>query len=159
MDKQKFIDLIRAQLESDLVVLKSAALATYDAATNEESKPENQYDTRALEASYLAGAQAKRVADIEELVFIYKNVQLKSFKPTEAIAVTALVEVITTGKKLFVFVMPKGGGLSLQIQGMSVQIVTPNSPLGEALLGLFVGDVAQIESGDKVRDYEILSLQ
>jgi len=159
LDKQKFIDLIRNQLEADLSVLKSAALATYDAATNEESKPENQYDTRALEASYLAGAQAKRVADIEELIYIYKNVQIKNFKPTEAIAVTALLELKTAGKNIFVFVMPKGGGQSLQIQGMTVQIVTPNSPLGEALLGLFVGDVAQIENGDKVRDYEILSLQ
>lgn len=159
MDKKKFISLICQQLESDLSVLKSAALATYDAATNEESKPENEYDTRALEASYLAGAQAKRVADYEELIYIYKNIEIRSFKDGEPIAATALVEVESVGKKLFVFVMPKGGGISMKIQGLNVQIVTPNSPLGEALLGLHVGDIAQVENGDKVRDYEILSLQ
>ena len=66
MDKRKIIEAIRRQLEKDLNVLKEAALIAYEAATNEESKPENEYDTRALEASYIAGAQAKRAGELEE---------------------------------------------------------------------------------------------
>lgn len=159
MNKQNLIQKIVEHLETELVALKEAAMATYEAATNEESKPENEYDTRGLEASYLAGAQAKRVGDIEELIFIYKDLKVRDFAANEAIASTALVEVSLNGKKSMVFIMSKGGGTMLQIDGMPVQILTPSSPLGEALLGLKVGDTAIVETGDKVREYDIVSIQ
>jgi len=159
VNKQVLIQKIVVHLEKELVALKDAAIATYEAATNEESKPENEYDTRGLEASYLAGAQAKRVGDIEELIFIYKDLQVRSFSADEAIASTALVEVSLNGKRSQVFIMSKGGGTVLNVEGMAVQILTPSSPLGEALLGLKVGDTAVVETGDKTREYEILSIQ
>lgn len=85
MDKKKLVAAICTQLELDLETQKAAALATYEAATGEESKAENEYDTRGLEASYLAGAQAKRVGEIEELLTIYKFVELKKFTAKDVI--------------------------------------------------------------------------
>lgn len=159
MNKQHLISKIVAHLELELAALKEAAMATYEAATNEESKPENEYDTRGLEASYLAGAQAKRVGEIEELIFIYKDLKVRDFNPQEAIASTALVEVSLNDRPSWVFIMSKGGGTILNVDGVSVQIVTPSSPLGEALLGLKVGDTAIVETGDKVREYDVLSVR
>lgn len=159
MDKQHLVHLIRKQLEENLIALKEAALATYEAATNEESKPENEYDTRGLEASYLAGAQAKRVGEIEELLFIFKGLKLKDFAPSEAISSTALAEVELNGRRSFVFIMSKGGGLMLKVDGHAVQTVTPISPLGEALLGLKAGEIAQVETGNKIREYKIISVR
>ena len=37
-----------------------------EAATNEESKAENKYDTRGLEASYMAQAQSLRVSELKK---------------------------------------------------------------------------------------------
>ncbi|MBV2167806.1 MAG: GreA/GreB family elongation factor [Bdellovibrio sp.] len=156
MDKTKLIETIRTQLEKDMAVLKEAALATYEAATHEESKPENEYDTRGLEASYLAGAQAKRIAEIEELLVIYKHLDVKNFGPNDKINSTALVEVEHNGKHSFFFIMAKGGGLSVLLEGRSVQVITPNSPLGEALQDLRQGDIAVVETGEQVREYEVI---
>lgn len=147
------------QLEKDKAAAMEAAKATYEAATHEESKPENQYDTRGLEASYLAGAQEKRVFDIEELLSICKHLSLKSFSENDPISSTALVEIELHGKKSFVFLMPKGGGQILNFEGHSVQVITPASPLGEALLGLRVGDSALVEMGSNTKEYEIVSIQ
>lgn len=158
MDKKKLIKLIAEQLEKDLLAAKEAAFATYQAAIDEESKPENEYDTRGLEASYLAGAQSKRVAEIEELAYIYKDLEVKSFTDKDKISSTALVEVDLNGRRSYIFIMSKGGGLIMNVDGFAIQIVTPTSPLGEALLGLKVGDTAVVENGDKVREYKILSL-
>ena len=66
MKKQELISAFITQLERDLVTMKEAARNTLQAATHEESKAENEYDTRGLEASYLAGAQSKRAAEIED---------------------------------------------------------------------------------------------
>jgi transcription elongation GreA/GreB family factor len=158
VDKKSLLDQICQQLERDLEVLKAAALATYQAATNEESKPENEYDTRGLEASYLAGAQAKRVQEIEEQLTIYKYLEIKSYNESTPIGATALVTVEVDGRQNILFVLPKGGGLSLTSQGHKIQVVTPSSPLGEALIGLRVGDVAVVETGAHVKEYEIIQV-
>lgn len=145
-------------LERDLAALRAAALETYAAATGDESKPENKYDTRALEASYLAGAQAKRVLDVEASLKIYKFLEIKPFTPTSRIESTAIVELDLDGKQLRVFVVPARGSLSLTCEGVAIQVITPQSPLGEALLGLKVGDVAKVDKGIRQIEYEVVSI-
>lgn len=158
MDKKKLIEVIRAQLMDDLAIAKQAALATYEAATHEESKPENEYDTRGLEASYLAGAQAKRIAEIEELLVILKHVDIKQFGENDKINATALVEVELNGKHNFFFILSKGGGVNVKFEGHTIQIITPSSPLGEALQDLKKGACAVVENGDNFREYEIINV-
>lgn len=158
IDKTKLLQEICSQLEKDLEILKAAALATYEAATGEESKAENEYDTRGLEASYLAGAQAKRVQEIEEQLTIYKYLEVKTFNKVTPIAATALIEAEVEGKTTILFLLPKGGGLSLVFNGHRIQVVTPTSPLGEALLGLKGGESAIVETGSQAKEYEIVSV-
>ncbi len=159
MDKKKLIEQIIQVLERDVAGLKSAALETYAAATGEESKPENKYDTRALEASYLAGAQAKRVVDLETSLNIYKFLKLKTFLPTSRIESTALVEVDLDGKTSHVFIVPARGSLTLNFGGLTIHVITPQSPLGEALLGARPGEVVKIDKGSKQIEYEIVSVR
>lgn len=154
-------DLIAAfikNLEQELAMSKDSARATYEAATHEESKPENEYDTRGLEASYLAGAQAKRANEIEEVLNLFHSLSFKSFLPNDKIGVTALVEVAGEGKKSQLLLMPKGGGMSLNYNSHHVQIVTPQSSLGEAIIGMQVGDEIEYEVGPKVRECQILGI-
>ncbi|QLY23963.1 GreA/GreB family elongation factor [Bdellovibrio sp. KM01] len=159
MDKRKLIAQIRMELEKDLESLTAAAKASIEAATSEESKPENQYDTRSLEASYLARGQAKRISEIKELLVILTHVNVKDFGPDDKIAGTALIEVEHNGKNSFLFMMTHGGGVNVTFEGTRIQIVTPSSPLGEALLDLREGDVAVVEQGDQTREYEIISVK
>lgn len=159
MDKKKLIAQIRADLEKDLVILKEAERTTREAATHEESKPENEYDTRALEASYLAGAQSKRITDTEELLVVFKHIEPKNFSTQDPISATALVEAELNGKRGHFFVMSKGGGINVTFEGKKIQIVTPSSPVGEAMLGLKVGDTAVIENGTQILEYDIISIQ
>lgn len=157
--KQKLIAAFIAQLEEDLMVMKAAAAAAHDAATNEESKPENEYDTRGLEASYIAGAQAKRAAEIDEVLSLFKNLPFDEFKAGDRIRATAFIRAMMGDKERRFLLFPKGGGVQVQFNGATVQIVTPASSLGQALLGLEVGDVAEFESGGRVGECEILEIQ
>ncbi len=158
MEKQKIVALILEQLEADLVLLKEATLATYDAATNEESKPENQYDTRALEASYLAGAQAQRVNEIEELIYLYRSSDMRNFSAEDSIDLTSLIELDFKGKRSQVFLMAKGGGLKIIFEGKAIQTVTPASQLGEALMGLHIDDIAVVEDKQSLREYKVIKI-
>lgn len=159
MTKRDLVKIFASHLQEELEALTAAAKATYEAATHEESKPENEYDTRGLEASYLAGAQAKRVSEIREVLSQFQKLEFKDFSSTDPILSTALVEVVIDGKKTTLILMPKGGGVTLRLDGVAVQIVTPNSLLGEAILGARVGDEVEYEVGTRVHVCEILSIK
>jgi len=158
MNKQKLVQQIIAQLESDLLTLKSAAQASYEAATGEESRPENEYDTRALEASYLAGAQAKRVSEVESLLTVLKYLEIKSFNAHSPIGASALVDLDNVGKKLCVFLIPAKGSITINFESKSIQVITIQSPLGEALVGLKVGDFAIVDRPQETLEYEVLGV-
>ena len=158
MNKKGLIEHIRVELEKDLAIMMESQKATVEGMTSEESKPENEYDTRGLEASYLARGQAKRINDIREVLLILKHIEVKNFGPDDAISATALVEVEWNGKTSLLLMMPQGGGVNVTFEGKKIQIVTPSSPLGEALVGQKEGGVAVVEQGPQVREYEILSV-
>ena len=58
MKKAQLLKQIVASLSESLGVLEKAARASHAEATHESSKAESKYDTRGLEAAYLAGGQA-----------------------------------------------------------------------------------------------------
>ena len=158
MDKKKLIRQLIETTKFNLQAAKEAAQNTYDIATNEESKAENKYDTRGLEASYLAGAQAERVSDIKASLASYEAVNIKSFSAEDKIALTALVELCLNEKNILVLLMPKGGGQTINFENKQIQVITPDSPLGKNLIGKEVGDIVQISAGDKNREYEIIRI-
>lgn len=158
MNKKALIQYITRQISDELTAITQAAKNTYDIATHEDNKPENKYDTRGLEASYLAGAQAKRVADMKEVLAIFENLPIKDFSNNSSIERTALVEVQHNDKVSFVLIMPKGGGQSVVFEGQAVQVITAESPLGQALMGRKVGDEIEVQTGPVLREYEILSI-
>ncbi len=158
IDKQQILDFLASKMETELEQAISAAKAAHADAINEESKPENQYDTRALEASYLARGQAQRVADLKEALFTFKKMQIVTFNQVKPISATALIEVESNEKKMVLFFMPTGGGHSIVINGLQIHVVTPKTPLGSALLEKVVGDVVLVELGKSTTEYEILSV-
>ncbi len=163
LTKQAILDQLIAQLEADLAALIASAREAHDAATNDEGRAEDQYDTRGLEASYLAGAQARRAAELQELIQRYRLLEPRAFTPTDSIAITALVELESQGRRSLVFLVPTQGGNTVTLDGKSVQILSSGSPLGQELIGRVPAKAAESEfevelSGSQVREYRILSV-
>jgi hypothetical protein len=161
MDKSKLIQQFIASIEETLALAIQSQKTTVDYATHEDNKAENQYDTRGLEATYLARGQAERVADLKESLIYFKTVGIKNYTDTTPIGNTALIEIVNItqpadSKRLLL--MPKGGGLLAQLNGQTIQTVTASSPLGSSLVGKLVGDEISYSSGDKTREYEIISV-
>jgi len=73
MNKRAIIQKITAKLVSELEVYFRAAQFSRAEATHESNKPENKYDTRGLEASYLARGQSKQAAELEAAIAEYQK--------------------------------------------------------------------------------------
>ena len=159
IDKQKIIQTVRDALADELRALTGAAKAAREAATHEESKAEDHHDTRSVEAAYLAGAQADRVAELERLALVFRFFPVRDFAPEAVIEPGALVELETNETRAFYLIVPQGGGLVTRVEGQAVQMITPLSPMGEALLGRKRGDDVTIETRSGDREYAILSVR
>lgn len=157
--KNKIVQAILLKLEDEMRVMEKAAADAREAATHEESVAEDKYDTRGLEASYLAGAQAKRAAELALVIEGFKNMKILSFSDSEAIKETALVELESDSKNFHFFIAPKGGGISVDVDGYKIQVLTPQSRIGSELMGKQSGDVIEIKSAEHTNEYEILKVQ
>ncbi len=159
MKKQKILDLLLEDLKKNLESLVHTALVAKDAATGEESKAENKYDTRGLEASYLAGAQAKRVEELRETIYKLQKIQLRNFDKTEAVGITAVVKVNIDGsiEKNF-FILPSAGGQKVFVDGTTYHVITPESPVGSLFLGKKTRSFFQVKIQQKEFEYEIVDI-
>ena len=143
---------VRAALAAELDAVERIARMAVDEATGDESKAENQYDTRSLEASYLARGQAERVGALRRLVAWLATLDAPA---GGRVGLGSVVEIDDEGPRT-VFVVPDGGGRSIDVDGAAVLLVTPGAPLGRALLGASPGDDVVVTQGDVERDVEVV---
>lgn len=157
--KSALLAQISAHLEQELVVVTRAAEVASAAATHAEAKPENKYDTRGLEASYLAGAQRERAAELTAQIQRLKSLSPRTFTAEDPIAAGALVELDLDGTRSLCFLTLVGAGVPLRHEGRAVLAITTQSPLGRALLGKRAGDLVTVQAGSGEKEYEILGVR
>ena len=109
MNKRALIKKIVARLTDELEVYFRAAQASRAEATHEQSKAENKYDTRGLEASYLARGQSKQAAEIQEAIAAFEKLDARKFGAGEPIDVGAFVELELNGETDGLLHRPTGG--------------------------------------------------
>jgi len=158
LEKRNLIELIISELNRELDAVTQSAKAAHEAATHEESKQEDSHDTRGLEASYLAGAQMSRIEALKKTMTALQFMKVPDFHVTDAIDIGALIDLDSGGKKIHYFLASQGGGISVLFNGMKVQVITPQAPLGEALFGRKVGDVIEVEGQRTSREFEIIGI-
>lgn len=142
MDKSKLVEQLRAEVESQLNRATEAYAGAQEAATGDDTKAENKYDTRGLEASYLAAGQAELVEELTRAKTVLENFECEDFDIDDPIEQGALVECDLDGEIVFYFLAPAGGGLSLENEyGETVTVLGPASPLATKLLGKSTGAI------------------
>lgn len=144
VDKAAIVRAIVADLAAKEATIRAAAAAAAENATHEQSKPENDKDTRALEASYLAGGYAARARDLKAMQRALELMTLRAFGDDAPIEQSAIVELSRDGKREHFFLALHGGGLKLKLGKRTITVVTPESPLGIALLEKRVGDEVEL---------------
>lgn len=154
--KQALKDELVRLLQNDLDVLERAHRTVLEGATHEEAKPENDKDTRALEQSYLARGQAMRIEEMRAGLAAARAMSTRTFGEGDRAAIGAIVSVEEGGRERHFLLAPHGGGSALA--DASVQVVTPESPLGRMLLGKCTGDECELAAGGRAREFLVLGV-
>ena len=159
MDKAQLIKEIADGLRRSLGILDKAARAAHAEATHESSRAENKYDTRGLEASYLAAGQARQARETLAAIKLYDALAPKAFAKGEPVDLGALVQLTVDRTRSFYFVGPSGGGLEVTLDGEEITVITPSSPLGQSVMGKQAGDKWTTNIGGAKVRYEIMSVK
>jgi hypothetical protein len=158
MNKRTLIHKIVARLTSELEVYFRAAQASRAEATHEQSKAESKYDTRGLEASYLALGQSKQAAELEAAIADFKRLDARKIAAGEGIGIGALVELEISGERSLYLIGPRGGGTEVVQDKKEVLVITPQSPLGAQIMDKKQGDRPELLIADKKQPARIVSV-
>jgi transcription elongation GreA/GreB family factor len=139
-NKRKVVEEIQAHLAEELKGLLPSA---EKAESGEASMPEGT---------------ASRIREIQQQLTMYRFLPMREYGADDVVVPSALVELELSGRRAFYLVVPSGGGLVMKIEGHPIQVVTPQSPLGNALLGKRLGDTVRVETAGAPREYVIVSM-
>ena len=143
INKQEILDVFSAQLRQQLATMRDAAKNTHEASTGEEAKQEGKYDTRGLEASYLADAQAEQVQLLSESLRILEALHLTPLPESSPVVSGAIVETESEGEINYFLLLPCAGGLTIDYEAGELTTLSPDAPLHQALLGKETGDIIE----------------
>jgi len=139
--KKELIAEVTSKLEKDLNTLRKAAAETHKESTSDENKAEGKYDTRGLEASYLAEAQAGQVASLEEGLRKLKTLLITE---DEDFVTPSSIVILSGDEEYQYFLLPAGGGIMLEYEEAPLTVVTPESLIGSMIIGKPIAE--QLES-------------
>lgn len=158
MSKHALLKAILAALQAELDTFTRAAQAARAEATDPQSRAEHKYDTRGLEASYLAAGQARQVAELEAAIAAFQALPLKRFGDGQAVAMGALVELERNQEQATYFIGPCAGGTEVTVAKRTVLVITPQSPLGRQLQGRVAGQQFDVEIGGKQQRTRVVAV-
>jgi len=156
MNKIQLHQQLMVHLQKLLDSAKAAAQRAHETATSEENIAENKYDTLALEAAYLAQGQSQRVTQCQADLDACINLPLGKSNKGELGALVVLVDDSEQAK--YLLICPVAGGIKLQWNQHTVLVVTPQSPMGAALLNQQEDDQVSLTVANKRQDYDILQI-
>ena len=159
MTKRTVLKAILAALQAEMQAHVRAANSARAEATDEQSRAENKYDTRGLEASYLAAGQARQVADLKAAIATFGSLPARKFAPDEAIGLGAIVEMEQGKERAYYFLGPCAGGTEAVCGRQSVLVITPQSPLGRQLQGRKEGEWLEVDFAGARRRMRVVSVR
>ena len=159
MNKKTLLNAVVADLMAKAELYDDAARTAHADATHEENQPEDPYDTRGLEASFLAAGQSRQTLELERAIATLREMPLRKFAVEEPIDVGALVELEAKGEgPALYFIGPCAGGTEVVVNKRDVLVLTMQSPLGQQIAGRRQGDRLRIRIGGQTNEYKVLSV-
>ena len=155
LDKKLILNKLIENLKTELSAVEDAANSTRALATQEDLKSESKYDTRAIEASYLAGAQQKRVEEIKIDIQMLEEIELQD---SDHLQMGSLALLEHNGQDRYYFLTSTSGGTMLTIESQTVLVISVFSPIGNEALGLKAGDSFEVETPKEMRTYKVLKV-
>ena len=151
MDKTQLLQSVIDRLKQQLATMQNALQTSHEAATGSESKSESKYDTRGLDASYLADAQKEQCQRLSEIISTLNTFTPPPTQREPKAQLGSIVEIEHNTNIEHYFLLPSGGGITIEHEDHPITTLTPAAPLYQNILGK--------QPGDLIESYDLLILE
>lgn len=156
--KKEIIEKLIGKVKAELASLEEVSQAAVDYAQSGDLKSDGKYDTRGIEAGYLASAQQKRVEELKLEIQMLEEIPLRDFGPTDEVVVGALIDLIYRNNLKKYFLCTTAGGTIINVGDHSVLVISVFSPIGDAVLGQKIGDEFELDTPSETRVYRVAGI-
>jgi transcription elongation GreA/GreB family factor len=154
------VSAIVEKLQLELSTAVAASQQAHDSATHPENIAANKYDTLAVEAAYLAHGQSRRIAELKHAIALYQHFQRPTLGPCATAQLGALICLENNqGQQRRFLIGPAAGGLSIDSEQGAIQVITPATPLGRALIGKRVHDDVDWQIHQRKESYCVMAIE
>lgn len=156
--KNKIIEALLSKVKEELSAAQEASDSASEYVKDGDIKSDGKYDTRGIEAGYLAGAQMRRVEELKLELQLLEEIPVREFSHDEEVGIGALVDIEFNNQIRKYFVAPTAGGTMLSIDGTPILVISTFSPIGDAAFGTHVGEEFELETPQETRVYKVKSI-
>lgn len=144
--KETVIATVIQALENELERQARANAQSNAASAFSAANAEKQRDTTGFEAAHLARGYAGHARELRQWINELKSMEIEDFSGQE-VDVGAMVEVELDGDTDTFMLLNCGGGTEVKVDGRTVTVITPESPLGSRLMNNFEAGFVELPSG------------
>lgn len=145
LSKSTLLQEVIDALEKDFDSLSRSAVDTHSASTGDEAKQEGKYDTRSLENSYLAEAQAAKLDTLRHQIGLLGSLTLPDEDET-AVLGSLITLTPEDDEDLLFFLLPAGGGCQLTQEGTNITVISPSSAIGAQVINRPIGTFLEVNA-------------
>lgn len=156
--KKQILDQLLQKVRAELLAIKQASASAKSYAREGDVKSDGKYDTRGIEAGYLAGAQERRVEELGLELQMLEEIPLRQFSSDEEVSIGALVDIEFKGQIRKYFVAPTAGGTMLLVEDAAILVISTFSPIGDGVFGTKVGEEFELETPNETRLYKVVAI-
>ena len=159
MNKSLILEKLIKQLNDELEKAKAAYETAKNLTQEPDFKAESKWDTRSIEAGYLAGAQKKRVDELEMDVKMIEELAGEKLNKAASVGIGSLVDIEFNDQIRKYFIAPTAGGSMIEVDGEVVLVISVFSPIGDGVVNLAENDTFEIEMKGGNREYLVVSFE
>lgn len=156
--KKRIVDTLINKVKEDIKQAEAASDSASEYVKEGDIKSDGKYDTRGIEAGYLAGAQQRRVEELKLELQLLEEIPVRDFFKNEEVSIGALVDIKFNSQVRKYFVAPTAGGTMINIDGVTILVISTFSPIGDAVFGTKVGEEFELETPQETRVYEVMGI-
>ena len=151
INKQQLLSELIQQLNHKLIETENAANQAHKGAIDDQSIAETQYDTLAIESSYLAEGHSKRVLELKSDISLINTLKSQTSNDSAEVGLGSIVVLESESSSRLFLMSPAAGGTLVMQNNQSITVITPKLPLGQKLWQKSVDDECEItESGNPI---------
>ena len=157
MDKPTLKAALLTRLDDDIDAALASSRSAQETASHEDNKPENQYDTLALEAAYLAHGQSERILRLQkERISLAKWPMPEKGEPV--VRNGSLLKLMSEDDETrWLFITPVGG-YQLLAEGQKILVISQQTPLAKKLMGKEEGEALDLTFNGVTTEWELAEL-